>query len=427
MEFFSTRGHQKRLTVSQAIAQGLAPDGGLYVPEVFPDISQAIQNDRELTIQEVARILLHPYFEGDQLEDQLNDIIEEAFNFPIPLVEIGGSSALLELFHGPSAAFKDVGARFLASVVSRLEAAEETPLTILVATSGDTGGAVAAAFHQKTNINVVVLYPDGKVSARQAHQLACWGDNIRTLAVTGVFDDCQRIVKEAFQDGWFQERFRLSSANSINIGRLLPQACYHAWSSLEYRRRHGVDPGLIIPTGNLGNGLSAIWAKEMGFPIREVVLAVNANEPLEHWYQTGEFTPQPARATLANAMDVGAPSNMERLLYNFSYHSIKEFVHVERVQDDEIRATIIEASAGAINDPLILCPHTACGLVARQRQSSNDWIISATAHAAKFETIVEPLIGSKVPVPKSLEDLLRRQAHVTHIEPNLTALKEVLS
>lgn len=422
MRFVSTRGNSPALTLSESIAQGLAPDGGLYVPEIFPNVSPG--KDAVLSLQHVAQILLSPFFVGDALEDQLHEIIEEAFDFPIPLVDMKGESALLELFHGPSAAFKDVGARFLASVVSRLERGHEKPLTILVATSGDTGGAVAAAFHNKPGVRVVVLYPDGKVSKRQAHQLSCWGDNIQTFAVKGVFDDCQRIVKEAFQDEWFQKTFRLSSANSINVGRLLPQACYHAWASLEYYRRTGRAPGLVIPSGNLGNALAAIWAREMGFPIREVLLAVNANEPLLAWYKTGDYIPKPAIATLANAMDVGAPSNMERLLSKFSYSELQHFLRVDGVSDSEIEDLI---RRGEKDWGHVFCPHTACGIVALERVSTEDWVVCATAHPAKFETIVEPLIHKEVSVPPALDELLKRPAHATQIEPQLDALKKAMS
>ena len=415
MKFKSTRGNAPELGLADALRQGLAPDGGLYVPAEMPVF--ATGDADETAFQEIAKMAVAPFFEGDVLEPQMAAIIDQAFDFPVPLVDLGHTTSLLELFHGPSAAFKDFGARFLASAMSRLETGSPDPLTILVATSGDTGGAVAAAFWRKPNVNVVVLYPEGKVSARQAHQLGCWGDNITTFAVRGVFDDCQRLVKQAFADRDWNTRFRLSSANSINIGRLLPQMTYYAASSLWYQARHGAAPGFIIPSGNVGNATAAVWAKNMGFPVREIVFAANANRPLVSWLKSGKYEPTTTVATLANAMDVGAPSNMERLIH--LYPTPPDWMRAVSIDDDRIQATI---QAGEDKWGQTFCPHTACAMAAREDLGGEHWIAVATAHPAKFETVVEPLVGHEVAVPPALAELLARPSNAKTIDADLAQL-----
>ena len=399
MKFQSTRGSSPKVTISQAIDAGLAPDGGLYVPETFPQYTGG-----EFNLVET----LAPFFKGDPLEPFLNKICESAFNFPIPLIK-----DVLELFHGPTAAFKDVGARFLAECQSRLN---ESNRTVLVATSGDTGGAVAAAFHGRKNFEVVILFPKGMVSPRQLQQLTCWGDNVRAYAVRGTFDDCQRMAKEAFHDPWWKSNTTLTSANSINIGRLLPQMIYYAQSSVEYFKKFGTKPGFIIPSGNLGNSVAALWAKKMGFPIGKIVMATNANQAVGDYLKTGKNTPHQTINTLANAMDVGNPSNLERVIN--LYPVLDDFrVDVESisVSDEEIKQTIIEgAKLGNI-----WCPHTATAVYAKKKLMGDAWIIVATAHPAKFESIVEPLIQQKIEVPSLLLELLSKPSHYKEINADL--------
>jgi threonine synthase len=356
-------------------------------------------------------------------------------DFPVPLeplVAERGELSVLELFHGPTAAFKDVGARFLAAVMERALARstrrDTRPLTILVATSGDTGGAVAAAFEGRAGIRVGVLFPKGQVSSRQRHQLTCWGDNVRAYEVLGTFDDCQAIVKAAFVDPGLSGRHRLSAANSINIGRLLPQVAYHAAASVWHWRRHGTAVGTIGPTGNLGNGMACIWARAMGMPIREIVLAVNANRTIPDFLATGDWQPRQSQSTLASAMDVGNPSNFERLrnlLPDFS--ALREAVEAYPVDDDAIRMQIRKDYA---RFGRIWCPHTATGfwvydhLPASRR--ANPWIVEATAHPAKFDSVVEPLLGLTVPVPESLRALLDRPVSSIELEPDLESLVRAL-
>src|SRR5580704_7455327 len=311
--FHSSRGQAPRASFSEALLQGLAPDGGLYVPHHWPHL--APQDFAAATdLAAIATRLVGPFVSGDRLAPQLAAITQEAFNFPAPLVPLAadGSVALLELFHGPTAAFKDFGARFLASCFARLPPAERT-LTILVATSGDTGGAVAAAFHGRPGVRVAVLYPQGLVSPTQERQLTCWGGNVTSLAVRGTFDDCQRLVKAAFLDPALRAQRTLSSANSINLARLLPQSAYYAAASLAIWRSHGERACFVIPSGNLGNAVACLWARQVGLPIGDVVLAHNANRTVPEYLASGQWQPRPSVATLASAMDVGDPSNTERL------------------------------------------------------------------------------------------------------------------
>jgi threonine synthase len=295
---------------------------------------------------------------------------------------------------------------------------------VIVATSGDTGGAVAAAFHGKAGVEAAVLYPKGRISPRQETQLTCWGGNVRAFAVDGSFDDCQALAKSAFQDEKLSSAFELLSANSINIGRILPQAVYYAWASVKYREETGREAGFVVPTGNLGNGLACIWAREMGFPIREVALALNANRPIADFLTSGVWKPAASVATLANAMDVGNPSNLERLRFLYpDVEKLKKVVRARSFTDDEIRAAIRAAKKDWGET---LCPHTATSYAFARELGDKDWIMVATAHPAKFEGIVEPLIGGKVPVPPELETLLKRPVKREEIPADLTVLRKAL-
>lgn len=422
--FVSTRDAAHEVALHEAVRRGLAPDGGLYVPTALPpadpDALAAAPSPAAL-----ATTLLRPFFEGDPLAPHLEAICAEAFAFPLPVVPLAERTAVLELFHGPTAAFKDVGARFLAAALTRLPPEDGRTLTILVATSGDTGGAVAAAFHGRPGVEVVVLFPAGRVSPRQETQLTAWGGNVRALAVRGDFDDCQRLVKAAFADEALRRSRRLSSANSINLGRLLPQAAYHAWGAVEYARRHGAAPGVIVPTGNAGNVLAALWAMRMGAPIREVVMALNANRALPDFLAGAAWGARPTVATLASAMDVGHPSNVERAFHLLGGEAAaRAALRGETVTDDEIRDAIRRGPArwGQVWDP-----HTATAVVARERRATGDWLLVATAHPAKFEGVVEPLVGRTVEVPPALAEILARPSHADAIAPTLDALRRTLA
>jgi threonine synthase len=428
--FKSSRAQAAPCTFSQAVLQGLAPDGGLYVPVEYPRATlQEFAADRGLAA--VAARLLTPFLAGDPLAPQLPAIAREALDFPAPLVALDADGRLseLELFHGPTAAFKDFGARFLAACFARMRPRDERTLTVLVATSGDTGGAVAAAFHGRPGVEVAVLFPKGLVSPTQERQLTCWGGNVRSLAVRGTFDDCQHLVKAAFADAQLASERRLSSANSINLGRLLPQSAYYAASSLEVWHRYGEPASYIVPSGNLGNALACLWARQAGLPIAEIVLAHNANRTVPEFLASGEWRPRRSIATLASAMDVGDPSNMERLraLYP-ELQQLRGAVSACSVSDEEIRAAI---RYGYREYGRMWCPHTATAAHAWQRLAASRrerrrWVLVSTAHAAKFREIVEPLIGREVPVPETLARLFARPAHCVEIDATLTALRGAL-
>jgi threonine synthase len=430
VNFISTRDPNIRAGLTQAIVEGIARDGGLYVPVQLPVLPPESFPD-SASLAEVAAHLLGPFAEGDSLGAELEAICREAFVFPAPLSPLAGApgpASVLELFHGPTCAFKDFGARFLAAALERIRRGAGRKLTVLVATSGDTGGAVAASLHGRPWVNVVLLYPKGLVSPRQAHQLACWGGNVRTFAVAGTFDDCQGVVKAAFRDPVLARELDLSSANSINLGRLLPQAAYYALASLAIWRAEGRRPNFIVPTGNLGNAVACVWAREIGLPIGDVVLATNANRPIPDYLESGEWRPRPSVATLASAMDVGDPSNMERLRWLFpGIDTLRGRVTAHAVSDDEIRE---EIRSGVTAFDRVWCPHTATAArvyrqLARDRAGEH-WVLVATAHPAKFSEIVEPLAGRDVPMPPALERLLRRPRQEEDLPATLDALRERL-
>lgn len=428
MNFVSTRGTAPATSLSRALAAGLAPDGGLYVPQALP-APRALRPGADLA--DSTAQLLQPFFDGDPLAYVLADICREAYAFPAPLRPLATpGDHVLELFHGPTAAFKDFGARFLAACLRRLPRADARELTILVATSGDTGAAVAAAFHRQPGVRVVVLYPDGRVSPRQAHQLGCFGENIHALRVAGTFDDCQAMVKRALNDEALQAQVPLSSANSISLGRWLPQMGYYADAALRHHAATGQPLNLVVPTGNLGNALAAILARALGIPLGRIVLATNANRVLPDYFDGADYQPAPSVPTLANAMDVGAPSNFERLhwLYHGDDVALRAAFQAYAVDDATIRRTLAERHR---RHGEVFCPHTATAVhvleALRAQGAQGDWAVAATAHPAKFESVMEPLIGQPVPIPESLAALLNRPARAEPMAAEYAALRRWLA
>ncbi len=412
MEFVSTRdkNKEKKYTLSDAILKGLALDGGLFVPLSLPRVPASFTISKGLSYAMYEAI--KPFFEGDELEDDLLDICNDAFSFPIGMKEVEKEKVFMELFYGPTSAFKDFGARFLSSSMEKLLKKRGEEKTILVATSGDTGGAVAAAFYKRENLKAKVLFPKDRVALRQRAQLTTWGENIDSYEVDGSFDDCQKMVKDAFMDKEYSAY--LSSSNSINIGRLLPQMAYYAYASTLYYEKYGKKPIIIVPSGNVGNATGCYWAKEMGYPIEKIVLATNANKTIVDYLSSGDYKPRESVKTLANAMDVGAPSNMERMfdLYK-TFSAFKENVTSYSVSDEEIEKTIKETY---LDYGYVICPHTACGeRVRRDYYSSSPTIVVSTAHPAKFDTIVEPLLGIRVPIPENLYAIINKPSKAKSI------------
>jgi threonine synthase len=431
MRFVSTRGASPALPFGAALGAGLAPDGGLYVPERLPRLDardvEAIPDGR---LADTLAAVLRPLLGNDPLAARLDALCAEAASFEVPLVPLRGSGDhLLELFHGPTAAFKDLAARFLAASLSSLRAPDAPIQTVLVATSGDTGAAVGAAFHGREGFRVLILYPDGKVSPAQAHSLGAFGGNVRALRVAGSFDDCQRLAKQALGDAALRAEVPLLTANSISLGRLLPQMGYYAMHALRFQRRHGRPLGFIVPSGNLGNSVAALIARAMGLPIGEVVLATNANPTLSEFFDGEPYRGRDAIPTLANAMDVGAPSNVERLFWlaGGDEAAARGLIRVQRIDDARIRATVAAAEA---RHGIAPCPHTACGLAVledlRAAGDTRDWAVAATAHASKFLDVVGPLLSSTPAVPAAFAALLAKPAHADAMAVDGAALAEVL-
>ncbi|MDG2015041.1 MAG: threonine synthase [Pirellulaceae bacterium] len=429
MKYISTRNKDIGHSLEDALRRGLAKDGGLFVPASFPRIYDSAKTFPE-AYPEFARQVFAPFFEQSVLQPHLEEICKNTFTFDLPLREMGeeDKTTLLELFWGPTAAFKDVGARFLANCFAALQqtnpAANE--LTILVATSGDTGGAVASAFHHQPDIRVLILFPDKGVAPRQRQQLTAFDGNVTSVAVEGTFDDCQRLVKEAFADTALTEKHQLTSANSINIGRLLPQSIYYAHASASYFRTHQRCPNFIIPSGNVGNATAALWAKKMGFPIGQIIMTNNANDVVAEAFRSMIFSPRASITTLANAMDVGNPSNMERLLFSVDgkMESLQKDMAADSVADDEIEKQIkkVKSVYGEI-----ICPHTATAFEIRERHAIADSICVATAHPAKFPEIVEPLINEVITIPDSLASILKKPTSNEFMAPQLQDLDAILS
>jgi len=433
MKFVSTK-NKIEVEAGEAIFSGTASDNGLFMPSVIPKIEPREYNSFE-NFQQFSNKMLSVFFNETVFEDDLNEIVSEALNFEVMQRDLSKDQVLvsmLELFHGPTAAFKDFGARFLASSMSKIikKQANSKAITILVATSGDTGGAVASAFHNRQGFNVVVLFPKGRVSPRQQHQLTCWDNNVVSVAINGEFDDCQRLVKEAFaQQGKFKNQ-TLCSANSINIGRLLPQATYYAWSSQKYFLKYGMHTSFIIPTGNLGNAFACFIAKEMGFPIEKIVFATNANRTIPDFLETGSWQPRPTEPTLASAMDVGNPSNMERFFHFFNdRETLLNALRAVSVTDEQITEQIRREFH---DNQILCCPHTATAMhvyrkFSQEEKQRTHWCVVATAHPSKFNNIVEPIIGEEIAVPERLRALLELDSSFVTIDPELNQLVDTIA
>jgi len=432
-------GKPASVSLKTAMLEGLGPDGGLYVPETIEPWREAeLERLPNRTLTEIAYRALRPYTRPELDPSTFEAVVVEALNFPIPLVQVEPGIFALELFHGPTLAFKDVGARTMARLMASLDTGDQ-PLTVLAATSGDTGSAVAHAFHGVPHTRVVVLYPDGRVSPTQEAQLTMFNSedgNVRAYAVDGSFDDCHRLTKEAFANVEVRRDVRLTSANSVNIGRLLPQMVYYFHAVAQAARMApGAEVNVCTPSGNFGNLTAGLIAKRAGLPIAKFVAATNANDVVPCYLESGKFEPRPSVQTVANAMDVGNPSNFERMqwLYHDDLAAMRADISGCRRTDDEVKTTIRRVYE---EHGYLLDPHSAIGYMGiksfleREGQSAGRkriGIFLATAHAAKFSEIVEPALGRPIDTPPALAEVVARPRHVLKINANFEAVRRTLS
>ncbi len=424
MKYYSTRDKNLRSPLKEAVLSGLAPDGGLFMPEEIP--IQPLPDLTEKSLLEIAFQIGLPFICEDISESAYGDMIERVFPFDAPLVELDSNLSVLELFHGPTLAFKDFGARFMAELMSYLIRGDDSPLTVLAATSGDTGSAVAHGFLGAPNINVVLLYPSGRVSTLQEKQLTTCGKNITALSVEGSFDDCQRLVKEAFLNTELRKSKRLTSANSINIARLLPQSFYY-FRALAQLKKRSDSAVFSVPSGNFGNLTAGILAKKMGAPISRFLAATNQNKIVPEFLRTDLYTPAPSIPTLSNAMDVGNPSNFERLtdLLGDTAKDFAPWITGHFFSDEETLGAIREIQE---RYEYSLCPHTAVGALALAREQTPG-IVLATAHPIKFTEEISRagLDTSHIKMPEQLKDILNKESTAISMPADKSAFFEFLS
>lgn len=433
MRLYSTKNRSEFTSLREAVLRGLPPDNGLYMPEVIPALPETfIRNLKDYSFQDIAFTVTKTLFQGAIPEENLRGITDHAVNFEAPVVSLNKQQHILELFHGPSLAFKDFGARFMAQLMSYFNQGESRELVILVATSGDTGGAVAAGFYKTPGTRVVILYPKGKVSDLQEKQLTTLGHNVSALEVEGTFDDCQAIVKQAFLDEELTSRIRLTSANSINISRLVPQSFYYFEAFKQLENTENVV--FCVPSGNFGNLTAGLLAQRMGLPVQHFIAATNINDVVPEYLQTGTYTPRPSQRTLSNAMDVGNPSNFARM--QDLYHDLEE-----RSTWNNLKATISgyaytdEATRRAVKKVYdqygyVIDPHGAVGYLALQehQQSHPDanGVILETAHPAKFLPDVEAILEQRIEVPERLAALSGREKVAELMPPEYSPVKDWL-
>ncbi|MBR6047746.1 MAG: threonine synthase [Bacteroidaceae bacterium] len=424
MNYYSTNGKAPIASLEKAVVKGLAEDRGLYMPERIKTLSQEFfDHIEQLSFQEIACHVADAFFGEDVPADMLEQIVCDTLSFDVPVVPVKGNIYSLELFHGPTLAFKDVGARFMARLLHYFNGGET--VNVLVATSGDTGSAVANGFLGVEGIHVYVLYPKGKVSPIQEYQFTTLGQNITALEVDGVFDDCQTLVKNAFMDEELNHHMKLTSANSINVARFLPQSFYYFYAYSQMKQR-GLADNLVVcvPSGNFGNICSALIGKRMGLPIKRFIAANNANDVFFKYLQTGKYEPKASIQTIANAMDVGAPSNFARILdlYKGSHEAICKDISGAAYTDGQITETIRECLS---DTGYQLDPHGACGYRALQEGLKPDetGVFLETAHPAKFKETVEQITGKPVEIPAKLAAFMKGTKQSVSISNDFTDFK----
>lgn len=431
MKYFSTRSKNNFVSFKESVLQGLAKDGGLFIPEKIPQLPKSFFNSvDDLSFQDISYTVAREFVDDEIPEQQLHEIIEASVNFPAPLVQVDENLFVLELFHGPTLAFKDFGARFMARTMEYFVKDSNKELVILVATSGDTGSAVANGFYNVHGIKVVLLYPSGKVSYIQEKQLTTLDKNITALEIQGTFDDCQRLVKEAFLDKQLNEKINLSSANSINIARLIPQSFYYLNAFKQLKDK--TQPIIIsVPSGNLGNLTAGLFAKKMGLPVEKFIAATNRNDIFTEFLKTAQFNPRKSVQTLSNAMDVGNPSNIERIqsLYNDDIKKIRADIFSETYDD---AATVDGIKELFEKSNYVIDPHGSVGYLAlknymeRNPLNKANGIVVETAHPAKFKDAVEDAIKKEVEIPERLAGCIKKEKKAVLLGKNFPDMKEFL-
>jgi threonine synthase len=430
MLYHSTNNPSHQVDLKEAILRSLPPDNGLYMPNDLPVLGKDFwATYRELSFREIGFAVANAFFGEDVAEGNLREIVDGTLVFDAPVVTLSPGDHILELFHGPTLAFKDFGARFMARLMAYLTRGDDRELTVLVATSGDTGGAVASAFLNVPSTRVIILYPKGKVSGLQEKQLTALGGNITALEIDGTFDDCQALVKKAFLEREVAERLNLTSANSINLSRLVPQSFYYIHAARQLAE--DVKPVFVVPSGNFGNLTAGLFAMKLGLPIHHFLAATNCNDVVPAYLETGTFTPRTSIATISNAMDVGAPSNFVRMsaLFGNSWDAMKSAVSGTSFSDAETRSAIREVKALYAYE---VCPHTAVGwLAAKQWHSSHpgcSTVTLATAHPAKFSDVMDSELGvGEVEVPERLAILADKQKVATTLPKEWAAFRDWLT
>ena len=425
MKYYSTKNKERFVDLKTAVLKSLPPDNGLYMPEQVDQLSDNFfKHIDKMTFQDIAYEASKQFLEADFSGAEIVDIVTEAINFPAPVIALNDQLSIQELWHGPSLAFKDFGARFMANIMGRLVADEDRKLTILVATSGDTGGAVAAGFLGVEGVEVIILYPKGKVSPLQEKQLTTLGQNITALEVDGTFDDCQALVKKAFLDQEINKQYLLSSANSINISRLIPQSFYY-FEGYKQVMTGDATVNFCIPSGNFGNLTAGILAMRMGLPINKLIAATNVNDVVPRYLESGSYDPVKSVQTVSNAMDVGNPSNFRRIenLFDHNWGSVKEVILGYRYTDEETCAAVKE-----VHDQhnYVIDPHGAVGYLAAQAYGkthpNHKTVILETAHPAKFLPVMEPILG-KIDIPERLSVLSEKEKTATDMSTDFRPFK----
>ncbi len=429
MQYFSTNRQSPVVDFRAATIQGQAPDKGLYFPETIPALTNEFLEDyKELGKDYLSFKVMKPYVGGTIPDEELYNIVTETVNFPFPLVQVQKGIQALELFHGPTLAFKDVGARFMSRCLGYFNKQNTKKVTVLVATSGDTGGAVANGFEGVEGVQVIILYPSGKVSTVQELQLTTCGNNIIALEVTGTFDDCQAMVKQAFMDTDLQAKLQLTSANSINVARWLPQQLYYFFALQQWQ--HVTPPVIAVPSGNFGNICAGMIAQISGLPIKHFIAACNANDTIPQYFQTGLYEPKLSVPTISNAMDVAVPSNFVRIMemYGQQLPDLQAKLSSVSISDAVTRRSIKEVYN---QTGYILDPHGAVGYTALfdylQAHVTDNGFFLETAHPVKFPDVVEEETGKKLDIPASVEPLFTKQKKSTIIKPTFQNLKDWLT